>query len=66
MVNTLQADTEAEIVTMIEVEAGATETGTGLEIGGMSEDPTGTKIKIVSETDMMTQLVLQIVKRKCL
>lgn len=66
MVNTLQADTEAEIVTMIEAEAGATETGTGLEIGGMSEDPTGTKIKIVSETDMMTQLVLQIVKRKCL
>ena len=66
MVNTLQADTEAEIVTMIEVEAGATETGTGLEIGGMSEDPIGTKIKIVSETDMMTELVLQIMKRKCL
>ena len=29
MVNTPQADTEAEIVTMIEAEAGATETGTG-------------------------------------
>ena len=67
MGNTLQDDSEAEIMTMIETEGGATETETGVEIGGMSEDPIERKIEIVTETDMMTALFPQKrVKRKCL